>query len=312
MKPFRNIEVTNPKGRALTFHNSTDPDRGALVNLYHNLYKDHPHHLLPLETKLPCELEVASRDQYRIVITMILSERSNDHSLSKCLGRLFHRYPGFENLRFLSKQQIIEKILAREGKGGCGFGGYNKPNGGGNDERLSTFLNRYFAYWNKTITKRHINDLEGPKPTGFGPKFVRTLLAYCPLGGDGPADNSVLPLDRPAFKTLNDCLGRIKGRYRYAGLDAARDDIEHKLGDDENISLINFHELLRFRGQTDSKRYSEGDINKVIIGWNAWRLLCSKEREEITKDRKWIHKNLVDNDEIAEKLWGFVKNITSY
>jgi len=147
--PRRVIEVTNPKGRPLTFYNSTDPDRGALVNLYHNLYKDHPHHLLPLETKLPCELEVASRDQYRIVITMILSERSDDHSLSKCLGRLFHRYPGFENLRFLSKQQIIEKILAREGKGGCGFGGYNKPNGGGNDERLSTFLNRYFAYWNR-------------------------------------------------------------------------------------------------------------------------------------------------------------------
>ncbi len=177
---------------------------------------------------------------------------------------------------------------------------------------MSTFLNRYFAYWNKTITKRHINDLERPKPTGFGPKFVRTLLAYCPLGGDGPADNNVLPLDKPAFKALNDCLCRIKGSYRYAGLDAARDDIEHKLGDDENISLIDFHELLRFRGQTDRKRYGEGAINKVILSWNAWRLLCSKERGEITKDQKWIHKNLVNNDEIAEKLWGFVKKITSY
>ncbi len=109
--PRRVMEVTNPKGKALTFHNSTDPDRGTLVSLYHNLYKDHPHHLLPLESELPYELEVASRDQYRIVITMILSERSNDYALSKCLGRLFHRYPDFENLRFLSKQQIIGKIL---------------------------------------------------------------------------------------------------------------------------------------------------------------------------------------------------------
>ena len=310
--PRHVMKVTNPKGKALAFQYPLKPDKNTLVNLYNNLYKEHPHHLLPLDTELPNELDVASRDQYRIILTMVLSERRDDYTLSTSLWRFFQKYPSFESLRSLSKQQIIEKILAKEHNGGCGFGGYNKPHGGGNDDRLTTFLNRHFGVWKRNITRQHIRDLLRPKPTGFGPKFIRTLLAYCPLDRGGSAERNVLPLDNPAFKALNDHMCRIKGGYKYTDLDDARGDIERKLRDEKNISLISFHELLRFKGQTEKNQDNERAINRVIIGWNAWRILCSKEREKITKDRKWIYKNLVNNDEIAEKLWSFVKKITSY
>ena len=284
------------------------PNRDTLVHLYYELYDEHPHRLLPLETELPRKLQADSRDQYRIIMTMILSERSDDYKLSKALGRLFHICPDFNGLRFLSsKQQIIERILAARAKGGCGFGGYNKPNGGGNDDRMSTFLNYYFRDLNLRITEQHIRSLElAQKPSGFGPKFVRTLLAYCPLDADGPADRNVLPLDRPGFEFL-------RQRFpAYDNKDNAREDIEHKLRGDGQISLIDFHELLRFRYQTggrDPNAFNNDDI-RVVIGWNAWRLLCSTKREDITKGPEWIRDNLVKHDSIAKKLWDFFNDVS--
>jgi len=50
------MKVTNPKGKALAFQYPLKPDKNTLVNLYNNLYKEHPHHLLPLDTELPNEL----------------------------------------------------------------------------------------------------------------------------------------------------------------------------------------------------------------------------------------------------------------
>jgi hypothetical protein len=287
---------------------STDPDRDILVSLYHELKDKHPDDLLPLETELPSELQRQSRDQYCSVVTWVLSETSNDHNLSKALGRLFRRYPDFGALRFLSRQQIIERILSAENKGGCGFGGYNKPNGGGSDDRMTTFLSRYFEDWKMRITEQHIWDLENPKPTGFGPELIRTLLAYCPLGGNGSAGRNVLPLDKPAFTALNDCL-RERG-YRYRNKEDAREDIENKLSDEKGIPLIDFHELLRLRGQTsgrDREHLNSSDC-KMIIGWNTWRLLCSNERGNITE--AWISNHLITGRrDLAKGLWRFYNKV---
>jgi hypothetical protein len=238
-------------------------------------------------------------------MTMVLSERSNDLNLSKALGRLFLRYPDFRSLQSLSRQEIIQRILAGENKGGCGFGGYNKPNGGGSDDRMITFVSRYFNDWERRITEQHIWGLEQPKPTGFGPKFIRTLLAYCPLDGNGPANRNVLPLDDPAFKALNDCL---RGRgYQYRNKEDAREDIENKLSDENGIWLIDLHEMLRFEGQSSGKNKREQ--NQIILGWNAWRLLCSTERDRITRDWKWIYEHLVKDKDIAKELWDFYQEI---
>jgi hypothetical protein len=297
-----------PQDKPLAFHTSTNPDRDTLVTLYHELKDEHPGDLLPLETELPSELQRHSRDQFRTVLTMILSERSNDHNLSKALGRLFQRYPDFGALQFLSRQQIVERILSGESKGGCGFGGYNKPNGGGSDDRMTTFLSRYFEDWKMIITEQHICDLEKPKPTGFDSKFIRTLLAYCPLDGNGSAGRNVLPLDNPAFTALNDCL-RERG-YQYRNEEDAREDIENKLGDEKGISLIDFHELLRFRGQTggrDAEHLNSSD-SKVIIGWNTWRLLCSNKRGNLTE--AWISNHLITGSrDLAKELWRFYNKV---
>lgn len=286
------------------------PSKKDLLEAYLRLHSKHPHHLLPLESNLPDELQAHSRDPYRVIMTMILSERTDDYRLSKALGRLFRKYPDFEKLRDLSsKQQIIERILAGADKGGCGFGGYNKPNGGGNDDRLWTFLNHYFGDWKLRITEQNIRNLEevGQEPSGFGPKFVRTVLAYCPLNGNKSADANVLPLDTKALDALH-----AEGFYEHdKNGSVARADIESKLKGAKNIILINFHELLRFWGQTggrNPKNFNKKDI-RVVIGWNAWRLICSSKRAKITKD--WIREQLVKKDEkIAKELWDFFQEIS--
>jgi hypothetical protein len=242
-------------------------------------------------------------------MTMILSERSNDYNLSEALGKLFHVYPDFGALRFLSKQQIVERILSAESKGGCGFGGYNKPNGGGSDDRMLTFLSRYFEDWKMRITEQYVWDLERPKPTGFGPKFIRTLLAYCPLDGNGPARRNVLPLDNPAFEALNHCLQE-RGLHQYRNEEDAREDIENELSDEKRISLVNFQELLRFRGQTggrDREHLNSSDL-KVIIGWNTWRLLCSNKCGNLTE--AWISNHLITGSrDLAKELWRFYDKV---
>jgi hypothetical protein len=299
-----------PQDKRLAFHTSTNADRNTLTTLYHELKDEHPADLLPLETELPSELQRHSRDQYRIVMTMVLSERSNDNNLSEALGRLFHIYPDFGALQSLSRQQIVEGILSGVNKGGCGFGGYNKRNGGGSDDRMSTFLSRYFEDWKMRITKEHVWGLEKPKPTGFGPKLIRTLLAYCPLDGNGPAGRNVLPLDNPAFRALSHCL-RERG-YQYRNEEEAREDIENNLSDEKGISLIDLHELLRFRGQTggrDREHLNSSDF-KVIIGWNTWRLLCSNKRGNITE--AWISNHLITGQrDLAKELWQFYNQVAN-
>jgi hypothetical protein len=98
-----------------------------------------------------------------------------------------------------------------------------------------------------------------------------------------------------------------KGYYeRDKNGSVARVDIESKLKDVADIFLIDFHELLRFRGQTGGRppeHFTKADI-KVVIGWNAWRLLCSSKRAEITED--WIYTHLVTDESITRELWGFL------
>jgi hypothetical protein len=130
---------------------------------------------------------------------------------------------------------------------------------------------------------------------GYGPKFTRALRAYH-LG-----DRNVLPLDGKGFNAL---IG--VGLYAHnARIDQVRTDIENKLSGEKSIALIDFHELLRFRGQTGGrtcKHFNNNDI-KVIVGWNAWRLLCSLECGKVTQN--WIYEHLVRDKSIAQKLWNF-------
>jgi hypothetical protein len=72
-----------------------------IIKLYQKLHSEHPHELLPLETSLPEELKFESRDKYRIILTMILSQRMGDLQLINCLVKLFSNYPNFESLRLL-------------------------------------------------------------------------------------------------------------------------------------------------------------------------------------------------------------------
>jgi endonuclease III len=234
-------------------------------------------------------------------MTMILSERSDDLKLSRALGRLFRLYPDLADLRGWSKRQIIDRILVRKDKGGCGFGGYGKPHGGGNEDRLYSFMDLYFNTWEQKITEQNIDDLETlPPGSGFGPKFTRTLRAYC-FG-----NSRVLPLDTPGFEFL-------KRRYppcAKSTIDEVRNHIEEMLSSEESVSLIDFHELLRFRGQTDGKPINGTEYENIVVGWNAWRLLCSNKRTEITED--WICARLITGrEDLAKKLWRFFKEITA-
>lgn len=70
---------------------------------------------------------------------------------------------------------------------------------------------------------------------------------------------------------------------------------------EKDFSLIDFHELLRFGGPTDGKEVGSKELEGIIAGWNAWRLLCSDHRDKVTED--WIRQNLVKNRGIAKKLW---------
>jgi hypothetical protein len=132
--------------------------------------------------------------------------------------------------------------------------------------------------------------------------FVKLLQAYY------FDNNNVIPLDTPALNVLRDPL--FPG-YSNISDNQIRKDIEGKLRGESGVSLIDFHEMLRFIGQTggrDPKHFNSDDIN-VVVGWNAWRLLCSLEREEITKDWKWIYNHLVKNEGLAKDLWLFYRNV---
>jgi len=257
------------------------------LNLYQKLNSEHPHHLLPLESSLPVELQYTSRDQYRIVLTMILSGGMSDYSLTRALKELFRRYPSFESLRNLSKAEV-GTILSSVGR--------NDPDKTGNGARFWTLKKYYYGQWNKKITERNILKLRSPSGRGFGPKFIGTLQAYL-LGNP-----NIFPMDGQARKALTQF-----GSYRYfKSDDRVRRDIEVKLARRRNEAAIDFHELLRFRMQAGL--VGEGAITyqqrKIVIGWNGWRLLCAKNRKTLTP--KWIYRNLVKNKQIAKELFEFV------
>jgi len=296
----RRPNVSDTFGGVASVANATTRGRGFaspakddLVKAYHELYQMHPHDLLPLEGALPIELRPKWRDGYRIVMTMILSGRKGDMSLGECLGQLFKRHPNFESLRNLGKHQI-KQLLGKKEDRGIGLGNTD-PDGGGNGARLWSFLRCYFGPWQETVTPENIQALYQER--GFRAKFVKTLEAYY-LG-----KQDVLPLDGPAFRAL-----RISGLYEYdSNIDEVREDIEDKLRSESGVSLIDFHEMLRFIEQFSGK--GERGRNNIIIGWNAWRLLCSKERDKITKDWKWIHERLVKDESIARELWYFYRKV---
>lgn len=264
------------------------PNKNSLVDAYRQLYKMHPHELLPLETELPPELRCEERDKYRIIMTMILAGGIGDKRLATCLGRLFKRYPDFESMRHLPP------LL-----GGIGLA-FGDPDRGGNGGRLRSFLECYFGVWGGRITEDDILTLYQKKGFGGG-KFVRALQAYC------CGNRDVLPLDMPALSALRDPLFP---EYCNSSDDEIRKDIEGKLRGETGVSLIDFHELLRFVEQY-SRAKSDKTKKDIIIGWNAWRLLCSNEREQITKDWGWIYEHLVRDEGIAKELWLFYRKITA-
>jgi endonuclease III len=258
------------------------------------VYGQHPHELLPLETSLPQELQYPARDHYRTVLTMILSVRMADIRLTRALGKLFSQYPDFPSLQRLSPQQI-KRVLKNAGVV------LNNPGHNGNGARLWGFIKLYFGPWNKKITEQNIQTLQSLRVRGYGDKVVRLLQAYC-FG-----NKNVLPLDTPAFDCLRKC-----GFYRDSNIYNARLDVEKKLGGLTGVSLIDFHELLRFRGQagrTHSKKLTDKQ-KKIIIGWNAWRLLPSVHREKLTGD--WIYRNLVQSKDLSVELLDYVRSICGH
>lgn len=260
------------------------PDRQKLIQAYNDLYHIHPHHVLPLETDLPQALQHESREPYRIVMTMILSLSISDKRLSVALGHLFKRYPSFESLRGINREEV-EHLFGGQENGGIGLGLVQN-----NAIRLTGFLHSYFELWDKELTIRNISSLQNMNQ--FGPKIIETLEAYF-LG-----NRNTFPLDNPAFRELCNC----DVFEDNINLDVARDHVIQQLSDVDGVTLINFHEMLRFLGQTKGK--SLADVENVVIGWNAWRILCSSQRQSI--DAYWIHKNLITKDEtLSNKLWKF-------
>lgn len=273
------------------------PNKDSLLDAYRRLDKRHPHELLPLERRLPPELRYEERDRYRIIMTMILSGSTTDKRLTICLGQLFKRYPDFESMRNLRKHEI-KPLLGNKDDGGIGLG-YGDPDRGGNGGRLWSFLECYFGIWRETLTEANILILYQKKGFKAG-HFVRLLQAYC-FGND-----NVIPLDTPALSALRAPLFPAYGNF---SADQIRQDIEDKLRGESGVPLIDFHELLRFIGQTGGrgpKHFNNEDIN-AIIGWNAWRLLCSQKRAEVTEN--WIYKHLIRDESIAKRLWHFYREI---
>jgi len=256
-----------------------------LVEAYHQLDENHPHHLLPLETKLPSQLGWRSRDEYRIVMPMILSQRIDDYSLSITLGRFLSAYPTMESLRGLTSWSDAKYLLRGYGFKVDGPAVYNV-------DRFWSLVDLCLVGRSSRIGSDYLDTLEGKR--GYGPKFTRTLRAYH-LG-----DPSVLPLDGRGFQTLTKL-----GLYAHDdSINWVRTDIEHKLSGEMSIELIDFHELLRFRGQTDGKEAGSRQLEEITVGWNAWRVLCSLERAKMTED--CIYKELIKDKSIAQKLGQFL------
>jgi len=256
-----------------------------ILEAYHQLESNHPHDLLPLESKLPEKLQYQHRDGYRIIVNMILSQRIGDYRLSASLGDLFSDYPTLESLCYLTTWKAVKDLLRRYGFQVDGPAAYNV-------DRLWTLLRYYCGNWSRIIGPDYIDTLGVER--GYGPKLTRTLHSYH-LG-----DRNVFPLDGKGFYALTKV-----GLYSHdAGINGVRTDVENKLSGEKSIYLIDFHELLRFRGQTDGKEAGSRQLEEVIVGWNAWRVLCSLERAKITED--WICMHLIKDKSIAQKIWQFL------
>lgn len=269
---------------------SSLPDRNALLDAYYQLHDQHLHHLLPLESELPAELQPDSRDKYRTIMTMTLSSGTGDKRLSECLGRLFKLYLNFDSLRNLEKDQV-ERLVGSINNGGIGLG---DPRGG-NTARLCAVLSCYFGPWDGTITPANTQALVIKE--GFGPKIVRLFEAYC------WGNKDVFPLDQPAFRALRTVVLYKNGN----NIDKVRSDVEAKLAGEKDVVLIDFHEMLRFIEQSSGK--SDKKQQDIIIGWNAWRILCSTQRAKITED--WICKHLIKDEALAKELWHFYRRISN-
>jgi endonuclease III len=260
------------------------PGHKELLRCYRTLYTEHPHALLPLETALPEELQYPARDLYRTVLTMILSVRMADSRLAPSLGKLFASYPDFQSLNGVSPSQL-HGILRAAGIV------LNNPSRNGNGARLWGLLGLYFGPWQQHITEQHLDTLRSLQVRGFGNKVVRLLQAYC-FG-----NATVLPLDTPAFQALQSyCF------YRAWKLDQARRDVEDKLRGIPGVSLVDFHELLRLRGQAGHIQPNclTAKQRRIIIGWHAWRLLLPTHAQPLTPT--WVRQHLVQNTELATAL----------
>ena len=252
-----------------------------LLKLYRELFAEHPHDTLPLETSLPRELRFACRDQYRIIMTMILSGSMGDLQLTEALARLFSRRRSFNQFRGITNTELRNELKE------CGFG-YNDPDRRGNGGRFWSLLQLYFGQWNRTIDQGKVSRIRAP---GFGPKFLPLLEAYA-FG-----DSEAFPLDTPAFKTLKSF-----GFYTRGTLDQAREDVSDKLRDCSDLKLIDFHELLRFRWQfnkSEGTRLSRRQQN-VIMGWNGWRILSLMQNTFISTE--WIRANLIKDEDLAKEF----------
>jgi len=273
--------------------NQNSPSKEELLQAYHWLDENHPHHLLPLETRLPDELQHKRRHPYRIIMAMLFSGAQSEKRLTTCLGKLFKRHPGFESLRNLNEEGVKNLL----GKEPLGIGlGLQDPDVGGNGARAWSLLQCYFGPWRETITEAHILTLGDKKGFGGG-KFVRVLQAYC------CGNREVLPLDERGCDALRDS---VFPGYLDGSDERTRNDIENKLRGESRVCLIDFHELLRFVGQ-DSRANSQRAKRDIIIGWNAWRLLCSAERAKITE--AWIYEHLVEDKGMARELWSFIRRV---
>ena len=272
-------------GLCIRAMNNKSPSKKELLEAYHRLDSNHPHDLLPLETRLPEKLQYQRRDSYRIIMTMILSQRIDDYRLSVSLARLFSDYPTMKSLCDLNTGKSVKDLLRRYGFQVDGPAAYNV-------DRTWTLLRYYCGNWSREIGPDYIDNLEVER--GYGPKFTKTLRAYH-LG-----ERNVLPLDGKGFYALTKI-----GLYTHdTNINQVRADMERKLNGEKSIYLIDFHELLRFRGQTDGKEAGSRQLEEITVGWNAWRVLCSLERAKMTED--CIYKDLIKDKSIAQKLGQFL------
>ena len=238
--------MTKPANYGTAF---ATPGKADLILFYCQLRQSHPHHLLPLETELPVELRPESRDAYRIIMTMILYQMTDDYRRSVFLSKLFSVYPDMSSWVSLDSRNEAEAVLKKLGFQVDGPGEYSV-------NRLWCLVKLYFDKWNQTIKPENIETLRVER--AYGSSTMRKLYTYW-LGRQ-----NLLPLDGKANAMLKE-----HGLYDlYMDINEVRADIEAKLGNEMTISLINFNEMLSFKQQA-RVRARIRQTKKIIIGWKC-------------------------------------------